>query len=294
MPTLFDRLGRWNFQRSGATSAFHGDDGDRVHYYTVEAEASDGPAPTMEAALLHGVGSAASAFAPIVKHLRPRFRRIVIPEAPAHGFSDRGAQALEAESLYQRMKAFLDDALTGPFVLYGNSLGGGAAVRYASEHPDRVAALVLLSPAGAAVEPTAFDELKSKFEFASNTEAHAFLQKLFHEPPWYLRLVAGDLKRRLARPELRHFFEAATVDDLLTPEQLKPLTMPVLFMWGGAEQVLPPQHLQWYREHLPESAAVVEPANYGHSAYVEYPEDVAKRMLAFLTARGVIDGVADA
>ena len=58
--------------------------------------------------------------------------------------------------------------------------------------------------------------------------------------------------------------------------------MPILFMWGGDEKLLPTAHLAWFKEHLPAHAHIVEPPHFAHSAYVEHTDDVAALILDFL------------
>ena len=48
---------------------------------------------------------------------------------------------------------------TKPAIIFGISLGGFAAARFTAQYPERVAALILCSPAGATVPPDDLDEM---------------------------------------------------------------------------------------------------------------------------------------
>ncbi|PKN55075.1 MAG: hypothetical protein CVU56_23250 [Deltaproteobacteria bacterium HGW-Deltaproteobacteria-14] len=275
MPTLLDRVGRLNLKRLGARTAIVEAGGERMHVYRLSGA---GERPLV---LLHGVGSSAAPFAPLVARLRPHFGAIFMPEAPGHGFSPPPAAPLDTERFFGCVRACLDAEVPAPFALYGNSLGGGVALRYAIARPERVSTLAVLSPAGARVDAEALAALVAGFELPTRKDARAFVRRLFHRPPWYARFAAGTLRRRLGEPAVRALLAAARVEDQLDPTALVALPMPVLFMWGGAERVLPPEHLAWFRAHLPPHARVVSPPHFGHSAYLEYPDEVAAEVVAF-------------
>ena len=290
--SLLERLGRWNLRRLGARSRV-----DRVHpaagapaalhAYVFDAHPQAPPdAPPL--VLMHGVGSSATTFARLLRRLRPHFGPILVPEAPAHGGSEIPSGPFTPDALFDVISAWLDTVPPAPFVLYGNSLGGGAALRYAALRPERVRALLLLSPAGAHGAEHELEELVATFDLKSTADADRFMRRLFHRPRWYHRLAGGELRRRFASPPLREFFARAGRDDLLDATAVRGLPMPVLLLWGKAERLLPESHRRWFAEHLPPHADLVEPADFGHSAYVEYPEEVAALVLRFLGEHQVV------
>lgn len=97
---------------------------------------------------LHAIGHGASDW----RHLRQRLRerhRVVALDWPGHGrsgddFSEPPSIARYAELL----GLFLLQARIERPILVGNSIGGGAALKFAADHPHRVRALVLANPAG--------------------------------------------------------------------------------------------------------------------------------------------------
>lgn len=291
--SLLERLGRWNLKRLGARSrtdrlTAHPDAAPAsVHAYVFDAH-PEAPADAPPLVLMHGVGSSATTFARLVRRLRPHFGPILVPEAPAHGASEIPPEPLTPDSLFELVSAWLDSVPPAPFVLYGNSLGGGAALRYAALRPERVRALLLLSPAGAHGAEHELEELVGAFDMKSAADAQRFMGRLFHRPRWYHRLAGGELRRRFASPPLREFFARAGRDDLLDAAAVSGLPMPVLLLWGKAERLLPESHRDWFARHLPRHADLVEPAHFGHSAYVEYPEEVAALVLRFLIEQNVM------
>jgi pimeloyl-ACP methyl ester carboxylesterase len=58
--------------------------------------------------------------------------------------------------------------------------------------------------------------------------------------------------------------------------------MPILFIWGQSEKLLPPSALAYFRSHFPPHAIVEEPKGFGHTPHLEVPIRVADRMIAFV------------
>ncbi len=285
--SLLERLGRWNLRRLGATSTRTPIADLVLHAYTF---APDPKATTTSPplVLMHGVGSSATTFSKLIRRLRSHVGPIALPEAPGHGYSTIPDVPLSPDALFERIAAWLDEVPEAPFVLYGNSLGGGAALRYAILRPDRVAALILLSPAGANAASDELSALVKTFEFSDKGDARRFVRRLFNKPRWYFGLASGELARRFASPPLREFFARVGIDDLLDGERVRSLAMPILFMWGGAEKLLPAAHLDWFKHHLPAHAEVVEPPHFAHSAYVEHAGEVADLIVGFLGRHGLM------
>lgn len=285
--SFLDRLGRWTLRRLGATSLWHEARGTRLHAYHLP-RLPEAPAGAPPLVLIHGVGSSASTFGRLLRRLRPHFGDVYLPEAPAHGHSAVPPPPMTPSALFELVRDWLDHVPAAPFVLYGNSLGGAASLRYATVRPDRVRALCLLSPAGAGTPDDELAALVASFDLPTPKDARRFMHRLFRRPRWYHGLAAGELRRRLAEPSLRAFFAGVGRDDTLDAAAVAALPMPVLLMWGGSERLLPESNRAWFRAHLPPHATLSEPDHFAHSAYIEHPTDVAQEILGFLARERVI------
>ena len=94
--------------------------------------------------LLHGFSSAGVHFFPILGRLRRSVRRLILPDMPAHGFSATPRAGISGKMLRAGMREALNAVIDAPVVLFGNSMGGVAAIEYALHRPERVLGLLLV------------------------------------------------------------------------------------------------------------------------------------------------------
>jgi pimeloyl-ACP methyl ester carboxylesterase len=177
----------------------------------------------------------------------------------------------------------LDATIDEPSVIFGNSMGGLAAIQYALARPERVRGLVLCSPGGAPMTPDELDRFLATFRVERHADALAFVDRLFTKRPWLRQLIAWGVRRNFQHPNMRALLASVSSADLLRPEDVRALQPPTLFIWGRTERILPPEHLSFFRENLPPHAAVDEPEHFGHSPYLEAPAAVMRRIVRFLS-----------
>ena len=274
---LAERMIRRRLVSIGIHSRYHATPQGKLHYYEA-GSAGEGP-PLV---ILHGFGASGSSYARVLALLRRRVGKIWVPEAPAHGFSSSASGRLTVDDAYAAQCHFLEAHVREPVVLFGNSLGGAFAIRYALEHPTRVRGLLLASPAGALLDAQDFAALTRSFRVRSLGQARDLLDRLYHEPPWYNTLLAPDILRRFAVGPLRHCLESFRPEHMFTPDELAALTTPTLILWGRSERLLPSASLQFFRRSLPPHVRIEEPAEFGHCPYLDRPRLVADRIASFV------------
>ncbi|CAM2920065.1 4,5:9,10-diseco-3-hydroxy-5,9,17-trioxoandrosta-1(10),2-diene-4-oate hydrolase [Skermania piniformis] len=220
----------------------------RLHYH----EAGSGPTIV----LLHGGGPGASSwsnFARNIPVLAERFHVLAVDQ-PGFGESDK---PVDHPQYFRHSAAALDDLLTeleigGRVHLLGNSLGGGTAVRFALDHPDRAGRLVLMGPGGCSINLFAPDP----------TEGVKALAKFNQEPTRerleaFLRIMVFD--QSLVTDELieQRFAAASTPESLAATRAMGrsfagpdfelgmlwrdayTLRQRVLLIWGREDRVNP-------------------------------------------------------
>jgi pimeloyl-ACP methyl ester carboxylesterase len=248
----------------------------RHHLYDAPGR---GHLPTV--VFLHGISASGTAFAPVIQRLRPHVRRVLAPDAPGHGFSSDPVRPLTPETLRAAMHELLDRELDEPAIVCGNSLGGGVAIDYALERPERGCGLFLTSPAGARMTDVELERFLHTFRLGSRAAARDFLHRLYHRAPWFAPLLAGDVQRRFTRATIRNFTAAVTVDHLFTAEQLGGLSVPVHLVWGRSERLMPSSHLAFFKQSLPKAATFDEPEGFGHCGHLDNPRLFADMIVDF-------------
>ena len=232
--------------------------------------------------LLAGFTSRATNFSHMAPRLLPNVSSVSILDLPGHGDSDLPADGLTGESLHTGALAALSALTEQPAVIFGNSVGGCLALRHTLTHPQSVLGLGLASPFGAAMKTDEIDRLRELYQVTSHADALDMVDRVFHAPPrWFRPVLAFFARRQIARPELMNLLGSLTAEQTLDLDELTSLETPTQILWGQSDGVLPREHLAWFRRALPH-AALIEPADYGHSPFMQQPADVADRVLDFI------------
>jgi len=236
--------------------------------------------------LVHGIGSSAASYGPLIALAAPAFQGVVAPSAPAHGMSPHHPCAEDPEALFAVWRDVLD-ALSAaePVALLGTSLGGAVALRYALERPARVRALVLCSPAGPRMTPAQIEEVRARFSMRRLRDGERFLRILFDRPPPLAPLVGLAARAALRGAPVQALLAGLSPSVGLSRRELGALRVPALLFWGGRERVLPAGLLDIYREALPPAlVTIVEPPHFGHSPQLEHPRELLAAALSWLDA----------
>ncbi|MBF6165245.1 alpha/beta fold hydrolase [Streptomyces gardneri] len=222
----------------------------RLHYH----EAGVGNGPTI--VLLHGGGPGASSwsnFARNIPVLAEHFHVLAVDQ-PGYGRSDKPT---EHPQYFVHSASALKDLLdhleiTSRVHLLGNSLGGGAAVRFALDYPDRAGKLVLMGPGGLstnlfAPDPTEGVKLLSKFNYEPTREnLEAFLRIMVFDQSLVTDELIDERFASASTPEAlaatramgKSFASADFEKGMLWRDAYK-LRQPVLLIWGREDRVNP-------------------------------------------------------
>lgn len=280
--TLAERMIRRRLNGLGIHSGQQTTAVGELHYYHSPGRPPDGQRQLPPLVILHGFGSSATSFARVLAYLHTRVGPILAPDAPAHGFSTSRNARPTVDLAYAGVAELLLRHIQQPAILFGNSLGGAFAIRFALEHPERVRGLYLSSPAGAALDAQDFAALRGHFRVGSLGHARRLVDSLTHLTPWYNPLLAPELLWRFGRGPLRAVLESFQPAHMFTAEQLAELRAPTLLQWGTSERVLPPASLEFFRRALPPHVVFEEPEDFGHCPYMDRPRDVAARLADYV------------
>ncbi|HUN32616.1 MAG TPA: alpha/beta fold hydrolase [Trebonia sp.] len=181
--------------------------------------------------LVHGGYGLASDFDTLAE-LWSRDRRVIGLELDGHGHSRASGRPLRWESLADDIAAVIGQLGLGQADLLGRSLGGGAALRCAIQHPELIRQLVLVSAPHrrSAWHPeirAAFDGMTAATLFPQLSQSPLFAswRKVAPDPGAFPALIdaTGDL--------LRQPYDWS--------DAVAALPMPLLLIYGDADSIPP-------------------------------------------------------
>lgn len=256
-------VARWRLSgfRSSHVPTRHG----RVHVLDALGTGSGPPI-----VVLHGLAAAAHHYGNLLTALRPLSRRVIGIDLPGHGHSDLpSAHELHLAMEDALVRAFEETVGHEGAIVVGNSLGGAAAVRLARRRPDLVRGLYLVAPGGAAMDDRELSEFLSRFALRTHGEALRFVDDLFHQPHRFRHALAWGTRQQFRRSRVRAVVRSFRRESMLGPADLSGLAMPVEVLWGGADRVLTPGHLRFWRAHLPRHARLEVHEQVGHVPHID-------------------------
>ena len=234
--------------------------------------------------LVHGLGSCAADYGPLMRWLRRRHRRLIAPDLPGHGRSETPSVPLTAARMTSALLEMMDQVVEEPAIVFGNSLGGIAALRYTNLRPDRVLALVLASPGGAPMDWPELLDFKKGFDLSTNRAAMDFTRRFMGPEQPGMSFVARGVRLRMSRAGPRSLLEEVTPDVLLRAEEVRGLRPPTLVMWGDEDDVLPRENRRFFSENLPAHGRFEAMPGFGHSPYLDDLGAFGARLQAFVDA----------
>lgn len=95
---------------------------------------------------LHGLGGSHVSWHDLAPLLATG-RRVLTLDLAGHGCTPRAGRSASVSANRNLLARFLHEAVGGPAVLVGNSMGAGIAMLQAARHPETVRGLVLIGPA---------------------------------------------------------------------------------------------------------------------------------------------------
>jgi pimeloyl-ACP methyl ester carboxylesterase len=247
----------------------------------VHVLAAEGSGLLPPVVLLHGLGSRGVDYLPIMQRLRPHTRAVLAPDLLGHGRSSSCDVGHEAIELADTLADALAGVLAEPALVYGNSLGGLLALRFALDRPALAHALYLASPAGAASTAEELAAMRRLLHLGSHRDALRFLDAVLHDPTPLRHLLALAVRRRFAHATPRALLAELNEIPAFREGELASLTLPIRLVWGRGERLLPRSHLAYFRAQLPPHAEIEEAPGFGHSPQLDDASRLAQRIIAF-------------
>ncbi len=236
-------------------------------FYDVQG---DGPETILFA---HGAGGNHLSWWQQVPHFRDRCRCITIDQ---RGFLQSVDESGEGRSAFRRdLEELLDHLGIEELVLVGQSMGGFSVLPFAVAHPDRVRGLLMADTFLGIWDEALLEAMQVAVDKATD-RASAGAQTSMLGPDFvannpngtFLYQQVRELTPPLDGPGVTSF---GVDQGAVAPEGLSVLTMPVVFLAGELDAIIPAELIERAHHHVPGSRFVPIP-NAGHSVYWELPD----------------------
>lgn len=249
----------------------------------------EGPASGAPIVLVHGFTFSLETWDAWARSLA-RDYRVIRYDLAGHGLTGpdpaRRYSPMERAEFLSRL---FDELELGPAVIAGNSLGGMIAWRFAAMNPERVAALVLVSPSAyplngvgdeAASPPPAMQAfLKTAPEAGVAASVGFIYADASKVSPKRLELLRDMMRRRGNGDAFVQSIEQFVLPD--PTNDLRSIAAPTLIMWGSEDRVVPPEHGDRLAADIPGSKLVTFQGA-GHVLQEEAPEETLTVLRDFL------------
>jgi pimeloyl-ACP methyl ester carboxylesterase len=240
--------------------------------------------------LLHGLACDHRTWAPVIEKLARRYT-VIAPDLLGHGLSAKPRADYSVGGYANGMRDLLTILGIETVTVVGHSFGGGVAMQFAYQFPERTERLVLVAPGGLGsdVTPAVRAISLSAFEWVMGAATlpgirHAITESLrtLHRIPTRVTRdfgEAADIIDSFQDPATRRAIQhvvSHVVDwrgQVITMLDRAYLTeaMPMCVIWGADDLVIPATHAQAVTEMAP-GARVHIVRNAGHFPHRDHPD----------------------
>ncbi len=265
---------------------------DAIRYVTIHGHRrafqmmGEGPALL----LLHGLACDHTTWAPVVRELA-RSYTVIAPDLLGHGMSDKPRADYTLGGYANGMRDLLTVLGIDRVTVVGHSFGGGIAMQFAYQFPERTERMVLVAPGGLGPEVTPLIKLiqapgwepvmalltRPGVRHVSTTALRtlSYVGSRHTRDLGEIADIVDSWRDRRTRFAIRHLVRAV-IDwrgQIVTMSDRAYLTetIPVAVIWGEDDQVIPARHLETAATLATDARAVLL-ADAGHFPHKNHPE----------------------
>ena len=251
--------------------------------------------------LLHGLGCDHHTWDPVLQRLSRHFT-VIAPDLLGHGESDKPRGDYSVAGYANGMRDLLTVLGIDKVTVVGHSLGGGVAMQFAYQFPERTERLCLVAPGGLG------PEVSLLLKALTLPGAGIAVGALTKGP---IRMLGRGWLHALSRTGITRFRDAGELAEIYnklacsaTRTAMRQVTrgvidwqgqivtmtdraylteyMPMCVVWGADDHIIPSHHADSARRHAPSAWVEVLPDS-GHFPHRDHPERFAKILRDFVT-----------
>ncbi len=250
--------------------------------------------------LLHGMACDHTTWSPVMRELAKRYT-VIAPDLLGHGLSDKPRADYSVGGYANGMRDLLTYLGIDRATVVGHSLGGGVAMQFAYQYPERTERMILVAPGGLGREVTPAIRAVTLPGF------HSVMTVV--TAPGVRQVTTGALRTvaRIDNPALRDLAEiAGIIEALHDPRARRALqhvvracvdlrgqiismsdrayltqAMPMCVIWGDSDPVIPTKHAENVRRLAKTAKVKIIPGS-GHFPHKDQPEQFVRIVNQFI------------
>ena len=232
---------------------------------------------------LHGITDSWRSFELLLSHLPDSLRVFALTQR-GHGGAEAPVSGYGPRDFADDIAAFADATGIAPAIIVGHSMGASNALRFAIDHPERIAGLVLLGAFASFRRPDlesfCLEEVQRLEDPIDVAFARDFQQSTIAQPvpPDFFETVMRECLKTPARV-WRDSFTGLLDHDYV--DELEAVRAPTLLLWGRHDTYSLREDQQRLLAGI-ERSALLEYVDAGHSLHWEEPARVAADLIAFV------------
>ena len=241
-----------------------------VHYL----EAGQGPALV----LVHGLGGSSAVWSDDIDILAKTYR-VIAPDLPGYGKSDRPRADYSIDYHAAMLKEFIDALGESKVAIAGNSMGGWIAAVFTLNNPEKVSHLILVDSAGLHRETYPPISLNP----STKEEQKALLLGLYADPSRVTERMINDQweYRRDIRATVQATLDSLKTKMPLLDSRLADIKIPTLIIWGKQDTLIPLEFAGQFAKGIHGSKLVVIDKA-GHLPQSEQPRAFCRAVKRFV------------
>ena len=190
----------------------------------------------------------------------------------------------EGPSAFSRdLGELMDQLEIARTTLVGQSMGGFSVLPYAARNSERVVALMMANTVVGIGDTAVLSTLQDSLAAASSATPETWMTQMFG-PAYVDRSPEGVFlynQIRALNPPPENVGGYGVEDGAITNDELASLTMPVVFLAGLEDVLIPPSVIKMAADLIPHARYVEVPTG-GHSVYWELPYEFNAALEALL------------
>lgn len=238
--------------------------------------------------LVHGFGGSKDTWNRIVAQWGDKYHVIAI-DLPGHGESiSKKTLGYTITDQAKRLNLFLEAKKIKNFYLFGHSMGGAIALRYAVNHKKNVNALILIDSMG--MEQTKSDGVilaeqstqNPLYDVCTEERLETLLNYSMHKTPYIPDIIKEALvQEKCTRRDLEKVLYEEMYKDVNLSDVASGIDIPTLILWGAKDRMTHVDDATLLHNTIKGSQLVILKET-GHVPILEAPEKTADVISSFI------------